>query len=164
MAYSIPYEALYEGQQAEEYKARKAKEKEEKDFDDMIKKGSRSMAKGGKMLKDKNYAHTYIDAQYDAGKEISKRRKADKDRYPSTKELVKDPYSDKAKKMANDIANAADAIERQNRRHPGNYNPKQGITDKLHKKVSHHMMDKQLDKLNKSINESAGIFESVQFI
>ena len=159
MAIYVPFN---EGQQAEEYKARKAAEKHDKETKELVRMGSRNAGKGQRILDDKEYAHSQVDANYDAGKEINKRRKENKDRYPSTKEMMKDPFSDKASKMAVDLYNTADAIDRQNRRHPGNYNPKQNIVDKATKKMSHKTMDKTIDKLKKM--SEASIFESVRLI
>ena len=159
MAIYVPFN---EGKQADEYKARKAAEKEDRYHKELMRMGSRSMGKGSRMIEDREYAHKNVDAQYDASREIAKRRKQDKDRYPSTRELMKDPFSDKAEKMSKDIQNATDAIERQNRRHPGNYNPKQSIVDKVAKKGSHKVIDKHFDKLSKM--SEASIFESVRLI
>lgn len=160
MAIYVPFN---EGQQAEEYKAKKAAAEKNQKNQELIRTGIRQMHKGERMLDDKEYAHKYSDAYYDAGKEVNTRRKQDKDRYPSTKELLKDPNSDKSIKMSTDISNAADAIERQNRRHPGNYNPKQSIKDKLTKKASRKNIDKTIDRLNEEYSESS-IFEAVRLI
>lgn len=172
MAYSIPYDVLYEGQQAEEYKARKAKEKEENNpSNDAFKHSMRAYKKTERAIKDKDVDRVkeLQGNNYDAGKEANTRLKKDigkemKDNgIKAGFKFAKDPGTDYSHKMVRDTLAAADAIDRHKRRHPGEYKGHNNLIDRANKNIAYKASKKHIDAAM-AANENCGIFESVQFI
>lgn len=172
MAYSIPYNVLYEGQQAEEYKARKAKEKEENNpSNDAFKHMMRDSRKSEKAIKDKDTDRIkeIQGTGYDAGREISKRFKKDIEKEMKDKGLkagfkfAANPGTDYSAKATRDTLAAADAIDRHKRRHPGEYKGHNNIIDRAAKSATYKATKKYIDRAM-AANENCGIFETVQFI
>lgn len=160
MAYSIPYEdILTEGQQAEDYKARKTKMKE--DEEQVLKQQSVRRYPSPANNWEDNYGSKHKqnpkqredakkginDDDHEAFKRWDKRHTSDSRRQTDASYVAnKDYYSGKRERNSDENARAIDATDRHMRRHPKQY-------DEYRKA-----------KGKKLYNEEAGIFESVEFI